>query len=224
MLPLGLALLGLGIVVYLVGAIWLAVAAFRVRLMWGFLVLLVPFAFIAFLVHYWNEGKRPFFVGLGGLATAGLAGFMVSVAFAAKAKSMIEASAQEFAASGFEASVTAPHRAAPPAAAPPVDSAENPSASEADAAPVAAATAADPTALEPVPAAVNDYQDPAVVNLADLPKHIGADLLFDEVGGTSVRGKLVAVETDALVIERSFTAGSIRYDLPRTSLKGVRKP
>ena len=53
-------LMFLGGVLALVGGIWFIVAAFMTGILWGLLVLLVPFASIIWLITHWEEGKAPF--------------------------------------------------------------------------------------------------------------------------------------------------------------------
>lgn len=64
---MGLALAGIGLVVGLVGAIWLIVAAFKESLIWGLLVLLVNPAGLIFALTNWEKGGKPFLLNVAGV-------------------------------------------------------------------------------------------------------------------------------------------------------------
>ncbi len=60
-----LVIFGLGI--YLLGAIFFIIAAFRQSLLWGLLVLFISPASIIFLFMHWHRARNPFFLMLWGL-------------------------------------------------------------------------------------------------------------------------------------------------------------
>ena len=67
MIAIPIILLGFGWLVLMVGQIWLIVVAFRTRVMWGFLSLLVPFASLIFLILYWSDAKQAFLTQVAGM-------------------------------------------------------------------------------------------------------------------------------------------------------------
>jgi uncharacterized membrane protein len=58
----------LGIVVAMVGNLWLLVLAFRQNIWWGLASLIIPFVIFVFVIQYWgNRVKTPFFIALTGI-------------------------------------------------------------------------------------------------------------------------------------------------------------
>lgn len=228
MLATGLILLFVAAVVSLVGTVMFVAAAFRISLLWGLLVLFVPFAGLVFLIKYWPHAKRGFVIGLAGSAVAVVAFLMLSGATASKARVRLEdvASAKqvdtdrraqprvEGAGSAAPATSSAQSAGAPsdPAAALPTAGAE-----DAKAAALLAATV--PKGLPQVPP---DSDEPGKIRLPDLGKHVGEDLVFVEKSGSSVRGVLVTVSPHAVRIERGLAGGSVQYELARAGLREVR--
>jgi hypothetical protein len=60
------ALFFIGAILGSAGGIWLIVTAFRESALWGLGVWLVPFVSLIFVVKYWDDAKRPFFLSLAG--------------------------------------------------------------------------------------------------------------------------------------------------------------
>lgn len=60
-------LIVLGSLALLGGWIWLLVLAFSESVLWGVLVLLVPFAGLVFLVMHWDEAKMPGMLIIAGI-------------------------------------------------------------------------------------------------------------------------------------------------------------
>jgi len=58
----------IGIIVYVVGCIWLCVVAFKEHVLWGLGCLFLPIVQLVFLVMHWRKALKPFFVLLLGLA------------------------------------------------------------------------------------------------------------------------------------------------------------
>ena len=54
----------LAILIGVFSRVWFIIAAFRVSLLWGLLVLFVPFLDLMFLIVHWDDAKRPFLCGL----------------------------------------------------------------------------------------------------------------------------------------------------------------
>jgi hypothetical protein len=55
----------IGMILALIGGLWLLVTAFRVSILWG-IVCLIPFGGLVFVVTHWEEGKEPFLTSLVG--------------------------------------------------------------------------------------------------------------------------------------------------------------
>lgn len=67
MAVIGVVLLAVGIVIDLIGGIWLLVKAFQASVWWGLGSIFVPFVSLIFVITHWAEAKRPFFLTLVGL-------------------------------------------------------------------------------------------------------------------------------------------------------------
>ncbi|OPZ26662.1 MAG: hypothetical protein BWZ02_01930 [Lentisphaerae bacterium ADurb.BinA184] len=61
-----IALAGVGLLIGLAGGVMMVVAAFRVHVLWGLAVLLVPFAGLVFVVACWKKAKGGFLVQVAG--------------------------------------------------------------------------------------------------------------------------------------------------------------
>jgi hypothetical protein len=210
MLGLGIFLMVVAGVVSLVGTIMFAVAAFRVSLLWGLLVLFVPFAGLVFLVKFWPQAKRGFLIGLAGSGLAVVAYLVLSVGIASTVKAPFGQLAAQAAAGKNQ-----PQPATRPAVGEPAP-ATLPGVRAAEARPVAVRRALPELPLDPV--------DPGEVTPRDLPRHVGEELRFVEKAGGSVWGKLVSVKPGSLTIERRLHGGSVQYDLPLADIRQVRTP
>jgi hypothetical protein len=60
------ALLIVGMIVALVGGIWLLVVAFKESVWWGLGSLLLPFVSLIFVIMHWQVSKKPFLISLAG--------------------------------------------------------------------------------------------------------------------------------------------------------------
>ena len=63
-LAAGLTMIGL--ILALVGSIWVIVVAFQKSLLWGFGSLFVPFVSLIFVITHWNKASEPFLVQIIG--------------------------------------------------------------------------------------------------------------------------------------------------------------
>ena len=81
---MGTALIGLGGIVMLVGAIMMLVAAFKTSVVWGLCYLFVPFAALVFICTHWQESKKGFFIWLAGVPLQGI-GLYLTLKAAAEA-------------------------------------------------------------------------------------------------------------------------------------------
>ena len=72
---MGMALLVLGIILSVVGGLWLLITAFQESVLWGFGCLIVPIVSLIFVFLHWEESRKPLLIALAGnvLAIAGAA-------------------------------------------------------------------------------------------------------------------------------------------------------
>ena len=64
---IGMLLLFVGFAVMAVGGIWFLVVAFTEGVGWGLACMFIPFVSLYFLVKFWDNAKKPFFIQLAGL-------------------------------------------------------------------------------------------------------------------------------------------------------------
>lgn len=64
----------IGIILAAVGGIWFLVRVFRESIIWGILCLFTGVASLIFLVLYWRETRKPFFIWLAGTVVAFVGG------------------------------------------------------------------------------------------------------------------------------------------------------
>jgi hypothetical protein len=62
---IGMAILGLGMGLGLIGGIWLLIEAFRASIWWGLGSLFIPFVSLIFVITHWSAAKTPFLISLG---------------------------------------------------------------------------------------------------------------------------------------------------------------
>lgn len=67
------ALLILGMILGVVGGIWLLVVAFKESVWWGLGSLLLPFVSLIFVIMHWQVSKKPFLISLVGGVLLGIA-------------------------------------------------------------------------------------------------------------------------------------------------------
>jgi hypothetical protein len=58
----------LGLVLLVIGNLWIAIKAFQEGILWGLACLIIPFASLLFVVLHWYETKVPFLIALAGTA------------------------------------------------------------------------------------------------------------------------------------------------------------
>jgi len=226
MLGVGVFLLAVATIVSLAGTIMVAVAAFRVSLVWGLLVLFVPFAGLVFLIKYWAQAKRGFLVGLAGSAIAVLGFVTFSAGVASKAQAQFGALAAQMQSEMKRQMKTATPSVSLKTATPAVAGREQ------AAEPIEPAPAGLPKerglAVRPVetsrglPDVPPDLSNPNEIRTRDLGRHVGEELLFVEKDGDSVWGKLVSVGSYSLRIERRLHGGSVQYDVSLGNIRTVR--
>jgi len=61
------ALSMLGLVIALVGVVWLLVITFKTSVLWGFGSLFIPIVSLVFVAMHWDETKRPFLIQVVGV-------------------------------------------------------------------------------------------------------------------------------------------------------------
>ncbi|PWU01104.1 MAG: hypothetical protein C5B53_03240 [Candidatus Melainabacteria bacterium] len=64
---MAILLMGLGGLISMIGYVWFLVVSFRQSVVWGLVVLLVPFAWIVFAIKHWSTAKLPCSLLVGGL-------------------------------------------------------------------------------------------------------------------------------------------------------------
>lgn len=64
---MGTALFFLGLIIAFVGGIMLLVEAFKESVLWGIGCLLFNPVSLVFLIIYWEQAHKPFFIQLGGI-------------------------------------------------------------------------------------------------------------------------------------------------------------
>lgn len=60
------ALTILGLVIAIVGGVWILVLAFQKNIWWGLGCLFVPFVSLIFAIMHWDIAAKPFLISLGG--------------------------------------------------------------------------------------------------------------------------------------------------------------
>lgn len=61
------ALSMLGLVIALVGVVWLLVITFKTSVLWGLGSLFIPIVSLVFVAMHWDETKRPFLIQVVGV-------------------------------------------------------------------------------------------------------------------------------------------------------------
>jgi len=64
----------LGLVLAIVGGVWIAIEAFKEGLLWGIGCLLIPLVGLIFVALHWDVAKRPFLIQMVGVALYFLGG------------------------------------------------------------------------------------------------------------------------------------------------------
>lgn len=229
MVALGIGLLIIAVIVSLVGGIMFTIAAFRQSALWGLAVLFIPFANLVFLVKYWQEAKKSFFINLAGCGVGVVAMIALVVGGAGAAnRALAEAAqnAQEQAmrAEGLDPAAMRRERAA-----------RTETQRQVAVTPVETSPAAETLLAEP-PVAGNDEaaaferltETPAAPPIAeeiaprDLVHHIGERLSLIDQNGRELRGTVLSVGPRVVRIERDLSGGSIRYDVARADIQKVR--
>ena len=76
---MGSLLYYLGIVIGLIGGIWLLVVAFKESILWGLGCLFLPIVSLVFAIMFWPKAGKPFLIGVAGGIIAYIgAGMMIS--------------------------------------------------------------------------------------------------------------------------------------------------
>ncbi|HKK04392.1 MAG TPA: hypothetical protein VKA50_00915 [Gammaproteobacteria bacterium] len=218
------AIMILGIIVSAVGGIWLLVLAFKRSIVWGLVVLFVPFASLVFVVKYWNETKTAFLVSLGGYVVyAGMFYGMIkprienSLVAMQRAQAMHERSRHENDATADDLDAirsNAPKNAGP----------ENTAAAAAGAASPAAISKAPSksrtTDKAPEVASANAASSvkPSVIRVRNAKNYIGQPMRVTGTNHVVREGTLRDVEGDALLFERRLQGGSMTFRMRSTDI------
>jgi hypothetical protein len=78
MSTIGMILQVVGVVIGLVGGIWLLVVAFQESIGWGIGCLLCGLVGIIFAIQHWEKAKKPFLIEIGGAVLASIGGTIAS--------------------------------------------------------------------------------------------------------------------------------------------------
>jgi hypothetical protein len=73
---MGTALFAVGLIVALIGGIWIIVNAFKKSVLWGLGSLFVPFVSLVFVIMNWQENKKPFLISIAGAVLYGIGAYM----------------------------------------------------------------------------------------------------------------------------------------------------
>lgn len=228
MFYLGIFLLFIGFVVSLVGAIMMAVAAFRVSALWGVVVLFVPFGALVFIIKYWPEAKKSFFVNLAGAGAAALGWLAFAAGIASMAGAQFEAAARAAADDmKVEVETRQPvHKTVRSADSRSSRAASAPVAVAQDAAgvssPAGESSPSGSLADMPLPTPGADVPPPiAAISPNEIARHIGEVLVLTDHDGRRIRGTLLSVDRDALRIERDMSGGSVSYAIARKDVREI---
>ena len=73
----GMIIFVIGGIVSLIGGIWFLVVAFRQGILWGIGCIILPIVALVFLIMYWGDTVKPFFVSLLGAVLLFIAAIMM---------------------------------------------------------------------------------------------------------------------------------------------------
>ncbi len=211
---------------WLLASIWLVVVAFKRSAAWGLVVLLVPFAAVAFAVRHWQSARKPFLASLGAAAAASLL-FLVSAGIGAAAISGRVADRM----SGAAARVAPP---TPTASLFPAGDSRQPAASDstgragAPSGPVAPGAERAPDVPESAPAprpellpldgASIDGDGYAEISFLDAGRAVGRSVRLFSRDGAVHEGDLVGATAGGLEIENAFRTGTVSVEFRRADV------
>lgn len=207
------AVMILGIIVSAAGGIWLLVLAFKRSIVWGLVVLFVPFASLVFVVKYWNETKTAFLVSLGGYVVyAGMFYGMVKPRIENSLVAMQRAQATHER-SRHENDATADDLDAIRSNAPDTGMPDNAGGAGTDtAAPAATAKPKAPDTPAKVAVVNTGSSDkPLVIHVRDARNYIGQPMRVTGTNHVVREGTLRDVKGDALLFERRLQGGSMTF-------------
>ena len=221
-----LLLMAVGGLVALVGSVLLLVAAFRVSVTWGLLLLLLGWLVVPtviFLVQYWPQARKPFLISLAG-TLVWVAGFAVGLVGAGG----------ELMTAVQDATVTADEDVDVAWHSPPTEPTTEPSAATpTPEAPTEVPPPPSPTATPRLtPTSTPTYTPTPTEVPTPVPQlSIPLDKLSEFVGRTvelNVRGRgflvvqLQAIQNGTLRVEQHVGGGSIAYSLPLDDVVSAR--
>ncbi len=64
---MGTLLVILGVILMIIGGVWLLVEAFKESILWGLGSIFIPFVGLVFAIMHWSECKVPFLIHVAGL-------------------------------------------------------------------------------------------------------------------------------------------------------------
>jgi hypothetical protein len=221
MMALVILLAAVGVIVSLVGGVWLIILAFRESLLWGLAALFVPFAALAFAIMYWTEAKRPFYISLVGTALTMLAAF---VAVGAGVHQMV-GSIGELDDSSWQAPAEDEVMVAPTAAPtlPAPAATASPSEVEDDVAELFASTPVFTPTLRPRATPTPLVDSTAEWTIRDqLEAKIGENVELRLRTGQLVSVYLKRVEDDRVAVEQRVGGGIVSYSIAIADIARIR--
>jgi hypothetical protein len=244
MTTLGILLAVVAAGLSLVGGVMFLMAAFRVSLKWGLLVLLVPFAGLVFVFAHWAEAKKGFLISLAGGVLSPIAAFvLVSGAMAGMGQQMAEQMAQQMEqemarqmqqadapstaaveTGDFSSSPSADFSANAPVepGAPGEDLAPEPEGyATANAGPIPINPLDSMSESDPVGSSVQPAERLSIP-VAAARSHVGERLEFVRTDGRIFRAELIAVEGGVLRIKRDVPGGTMVYPVRRSEIAKLR--
>ena len=69
---------GVGIIMALVGAVWILVNAFKESILWGILSIIIPLVLLIFALMHLDTCKKPLGIWLGGVVLYVVGGFVLA--------------------------------------------------------------------------------------------------------------------------------------------------
>lgn len=207
----------LGALIAFGGGLWMAVLAFRLSLLWGLSVLLIPGVGLFFMIRYWDEARQPLFTSLAGGAVV-FVGVFLGAAVGSHPLQPSVRPRRPLPVTDSEASL-------------PGDDGFG------DDAPQGRPDAGDELAAPTPPSRPSvdwrrslEQDVPPLrplrgtrIALADLERHVGEYLEIVTKDEKTVRATLVGVSPTSLQVSQHFGSGSISFRLPRANIKEVRR-
>lgn len=216
MLTVAYILMAIGAIFSLVGGLIVVIAAFRVSVVWGLVVLFLSWLvvpLVIFLVKHWPEARTGFLIGLGGWVVTGLGWFFLAGSLATTAMAELES---------FETSEDSSR---------PTFEMVEPVIDEPEIAEPSPTPEPTPEPTPPPESELGDEASPLArdaeverVDLDDIDQYIGRVLDIRIRDGKLTRVVLDEVTADALQVTQRMGGGSVSYSIPRDTIEEIHAP